>query len=158
MKNKENNIKQSRHEHLKAHRKKPLSLTLITVWMGFMIFRIFLKLFDINRLERNASVLGDMLAYVNYFIDAFILLMFVVLICLFLFKHRNAGKYFIGLMAILIIGNFLGLFYLPASLALFPPESQGFMSVFLILASILIALFYAFLAYVVYRKRGYFDK
>ena len=158
MKPKENNQKQHEQKHREISKKKPLSLTLITVWMGFMILRTFFKLFDTNRLGRNASIFGETLTYLNYFIDAFILLMFVILVCLFLFKNRNAWKYFIALMAILIIGNILGLFYLPASIALFPPESQGFMSILLVITAIVISLFYAFLAYLVYKKRGYFEK
>jgi len=136
-----------------SKRKRPLSITLIIAWMVFMIFKNFLKLFDTSRLERNASILGQNMAYFNYIADVFFLLVFVILICLFLLRTRNAWKYFAGTMALLIIGNLVGMLYIPQFIASLPSESQSFIFIFTLLGDILVILFYLFLAYIVYRRR-----
>ncbi len=143
---------------ISVKRKMPISFILIMIWMGFMIVKILFKLFNVSKLERNAFILGETVAYINYFVDALILLFFIILLCLFILRKRYAWKYFIGLMIFVIIGNIIGLFYLPKVLSLVPAESQLFVLGTAIITTILIILFYLVLIYIVYRRRRYFDR
>ena len=139
-------------------KKTPISIILITVWMGFMAIRTLAKLINLERLELNKNLLGSGFAIFNYVTDTIILIALIILIVLFILRKKNTWKYFIVLMVVLIIGVMISFFYISLTIDLFPSESQSFISIVIFLFFIVLILFYIFLTYVVYGKRGYFVK
>jgi len=144
---------------IKNNRKTPISIIFIIGWMVYMVVRILFKSVSINRLNANIDLLGQNLALFNYIADVIILIAFIILIILFIYKKRDSWKYFIILMGILVIGNIIGLFYIDQLTNVIPiadPSLVSFVTIAAYIFSILLMIFYAILAYIVYTKRGYF--
>jgi len=141
--------------------KMPISIVLIIVWMFFMIIRTIVKLISLERFQLNKLFFGSNLALFNYIIDAIILVAFIIIITLFILRKRNSWKYFIVLMAVLIIGVIMSMFYVSSTIAILftnSPDEVSFIKTFTYMTLFLLILFYALLAYVVYRKKEYFVK
>lgn len=139
-------------------KKMPISIILIIIWMGFMAIRNLFRLIDLERFEINQEILGNGIAIINYLADAIILLAFILLIVSFILRKRSSWKYFIILIIVLIIGIVWGLFFVGNLSNFIPAEALNFVFILTYIIAFLIILFYVFFAYVVYEKRGYFDK
>lgn len=145
--------------NIKKKEKTPISIVLIIIWMGYMAFRVLSKLINLKRFELNSQLLGESMARFNYIMDAIILVAFIILIVFFILRKRNSWKYFIYLIAILIIGHIIGLFYIDKLKILLPldsPEAENFVVTFTYIITFLLILFHSFLIYIVYKKRNYF--
>lgn len=149
---------------LNKKKKRPVAITLVIVWMFYMVLRGIFKAFNFERLELNKQIFGTLFALVNYWIDIAILILFVVFIILFIKKIPKTWKYFIYLISFLILGVIISIVYnilyfdKMASIIL----PNGFTPTLLVVTSvvtyILLLVFYLIIIYFVYKNRGYFEK
>ncbi len=147
-----------KNNKLENSKKMPMSIILIVIWMSLMAIRNAFRLIDLERFAINQDIFGSNLSIFNYIADAIILVAFVLLIISFILRKKNSWKYFIILMAVLVIGIVWGSFFVRNLSEFFPAEATDFVFIFTYIIVFLIILFYTFLAYVVYRKRSYFSR
>ncbi len=149
------------------HGGMPISIILIILWMFYMVARGFAKLINIKELELNKLFFGVMFSWINYFIDIFILISFIILIVLFLKRYKNTWRYLIYLVSFLILGIIISMIYMFLSLdkltllmntfgipSNFPME---IFIIFYIIIYFILLLFYSFIIYFTYKNKNYFN-
>src|SRR3989344_2575947 len=92
---------------MKNNSKRQITITLLLIWISYMIFRGILKLFNLGKVELNKQIFGTF-AIVNYWIDALILLGFIAILILFIKRKWNTWRYIIGMTLFLILGTLFG--------------------------------------------------
>jgi len=140
--------------------KRTIAITLVIVWMFYIILRGTLKAINYNRIELNKKIFGTF-AIVDYWIDIFILIAFILFVFLFIKRIPKTWKYFIYFIDFLIIGVIIGMVYNlfvidkivdVLSVSITP-------ATFLIsnvLTSLFFIAFYFLIIYLVYTNRSYF--
>lgn len=141
-------------------RKRPMGITLVIIWICYMVLRGILKAIDYSRIEISRKIFGTF-GLVDYWIDIFILLAFVVFIPLFIKRIPSTWKYFIGFISFLILGIIIGNVYnffvmdkIVEILKINLPPTVYLIST--IVGSLFIVIFYVLIIYVVYKNRSYF--
>ncbi len=128
-----------------------------------MVIRGIIKLFSFGKLERNAEIFGTTFAYVNYIINAAVLVVFVVFIVLFINKKKNTWRYFIYFIGFLILGVILSIIlsvlYIDKVIEILPGYiPPNFLLALTFIALILLLAFYSLVIYFVYKNRRYFGR
>ncbi|MBU0760157.1 MAG: hypothetical protein KJ600_04220 [Nanoarchaeota archaeon] len=149
-----------------AKKKRPLSITLIIVWIILAIIRGVSKIFASDRIEINKQIFGSTFSFVNYGIDILILIGFVIFLFMFVKRKRDTWKYFIYFLAFLMIGVLTGtslMFLNFEKFAELTVSASGksladILPIFLFISPILVLGFYALVMYFVKKNRIYFEK
>src|SRR3989344_3446142 len=147
---------------MKSKQKPPIAITLLLVWIGYMICRGILKILDIERIEENKQIFGNF-ALVDYWIDVVILIALIITLFLFIKRYINTWKYIIGTVIFLMIGVVVGQIYVfvLADKIISIAGQDIPRSVFLfssIISSIFLLVFYSFVIFEAYKNRAYFPK
>lgn len=146
----------------RQQKKRPIAITLLLVWIGYMIFRGILKSINLERLELNKQILGKF-AIINYWIDLGILIVFILIFICLIKRRANTWRYLIAIVVFLMIGTVIGqiLSIILANKIIAISGQDLPRSVFLfsmIISSIILLVFYSFVIFETYKNRFYFTK